>query len=625
MLRTVLLLLSLIASQRFAGLATGADQNERVDRPNIVWLVMEDNSPHWLRLYNPAGGAPMPNVERLAAKGLVFKHAFSNAPVCSVARSTIISGCYAPRVGAQYHRRTTLVPLPGDLKMFPHYLRHAGYHTTNNSKEDYNFIKSPQTWDASSGKATYRDRKPGQPFFHVQNFGTTHEGQLHFGGDAPVKRPTSFDPADVTLFPYHPDTPLFRYTYTAQLEHHRKVDEQIGQFLEQLKADDLLDETIIFCYGDHGGVLPRSKGYAYESGLQVPMIVSFPQKWRHLFPADPGNRIDGFVSFVDLAPTVLNLVGIDVPKEMDGKPFLGKGIRLDELNQRDTAFGYADRFDEKYDFVRTLRKGNFKYMRSYQPFNIDGLHNDYRYKMLAYDQWRSLYHQGKLNDVQRQFFEPRPAEQLFDLDADPHEVYNLAGDPSHLKKLRELRNALHEQVLSLPDLSFYPESYFVREGAGDPTEFGQEHQQEVASLIAIADLSLLPFEEAEPKLSGALSSKNRWERYWGCIACSSFGNQASSLIPNAKQIAGNDDETLVRVRAAEFLGLISAEDPRPFILEALEHAAQSEDRTEANLILNTAALLEESKPGYDFTIPDDLFKSNKKKDLVRQRIEYLNQ
>ena len=124
--------------------------------------------------------------------------------------------------------------------------------------------------------------------------------------------------------------------------------------------------------------------------------------------ANYGDRIRGFVSFVDFAPTVLHLAGIDVPPHMDGSPFLGQQIDLDEVNERDEAFGYADRFDEKIDHVRSLRKGNFKYIRNYQPFNVDGLWNEYRYIMLAYQEWWELFQSGELNEIQSQFFRPRP-------------------------------------------------------------------------------------------------------------------------------------------------------------------------------------------------------------------------
>ena len=335
---------------------TGISEDEK---PNILWIVTEDNSKHFLKLYDE-GGATMPNIEALAKQGIVFNHAFSNAPVCSVARSTIISGCYAPRVGAQYHRRMQLAPMPDGLKMFPAYLKQAGYYTSNNAKEDYNFIKSNDVWDDSSRKASYKNRKEGQAFFHVQNFGTTHEGQLHFSKEEMETKPNTTSSEDMQVFPYHPNDHTFQYTYARYHDLHKKVDQAIGNFLKDLEADGLMENTIIFYYGDHGGVLPRSKGYIYESGVHVPMVVYVPEKWKHLSPIEMGIRSDAFVQFVDLAPTVLNLADIEVPRQMDGKPFLGKGVNANELNARNTTFSYADRFDEKYDMVRAIRKENFQ-------------------------------------------------------------------------------------------------------------------------------------------------------------------------------------------------------------------------------------------------------------------------
>ena len=593
------------------------------ERPNIVWIVSEDNSVHYLDLYTP-GAASMPHIEALAEKGLVFNHMFSMGPVCSVARSTIISGCYAPRTGTQYHRRTELVPLPEGLKMFPHYLREAGYYTSNNSKEDYNYLKSEGVWDNSSRQATYRDRQAGQPFFHVQNFGTTHEGQLHFSEAQRQERKTSRDPETITPFPYHPNTPLFRYTYAWYYELHQRVDKQIGEFLGQLEADGLMENTIIFYYGDHGGVLPRSKGYIYESGLHVPLVVYFPPKWQHLAPATPGSRIDGFTRFIDLAPTVLNLAGASIPEQIDGKAFLGKGISLEELNSRNTAFSYADRFDEKYDLVRGLRKGKFKYMRNYQPFNYDGLHNFYRYKMLAYLEWEELFHQGKLDKHQRQFFESRPAEALYNIEEDPHELHNLANDPAYQSTLTELRGELTHQVQSLPDLSFVPEPYFVKEGIENPVAFGQKNKRDIESAIAITDLALLPFAEARIHLQDALKSSKALKRYWAWVVCSSFGKKAKPFMKLAKKSLATEQDNLVKMRLIEFMALNKGKNMGPRLISCLKNA---ESVTEANLILNTVTLLQDLGKIKKGPIPTDIFPSEwveNERSLVSRRLGYLN-
>lgn len=591
------------------------------DRPNIVWIVSEDNSKHWLRLYQE-GGAPMPHIEKLAEEGLVFQNAFSNAPVCSVARSTLITGCYAPRIAAQYHRRAEFAPMPDGLRMFPHYLREAGYYTTNNSKTDYN-LQDKGMWDESSNKATYRNRKKDQPFFHVQNFGRTHEGQLHFSREFMEANPTETDQYGMEVFPYHPDTPVFRYTYAKFQDHHRETDAQMGEFLAQLKKDGLADDTIVFYYGDHGGVLPRGKGYAYESGLNVPLVVYAPKKWRHLLPVSAGSSVDGFVSFIDFGPTVLNLAGVDVPKAMDGTPFLGEGVSAQDLNRRDEAFGYADRFDEKYDLVRTFRKGKYKYIRNYQPFNFDGLFNDYRYKMLAYREWLAMYEAGELNAAQSQFFEPRAPEALYDLESDPHEVNNLAGDPKHASVLKDLRQRLTSRVKEISDLSFLPEPAMLAEALENPVQYGRENRDRIAKLVDTANLSLLPFAKAKSGISKALESKDPWVRYWAAIVCSSFGEEAIDFASAATKLVKNDPENLVRVRAAEFLALIGFAYPQEAIYASLKNA---DTEVEANLILNTVTLLRDGQPRYDFDIkPAEMFPAEWRSDPrgnVSRRLAY---
>lgn len=590
------------------------------DRPNFLWLISEDNSKHFLKLFDPSG-APTPRIEALAKAGLLFEHAFSNSPVCSVARTTLMTSCYGPRIGTQYHRRSRLVPMPKGLRMFPKYLRQAGYYTTNNRKKDYNAVEGKGVWDASSKRASWRNRKPGQPFFHMQSFTATHESSLHFSADVMRNTATETDPKSVALAPYHPDTPTFRYTYARYHDRIRQVDQQIGRVVDQLVKDGLLENTFVFYFGDHGGVLPRGKGYAYESGLHVPLVVRIPTRWRHLVDAKPGSRISGFVSFVDFGPTLLRLAGIEVPAGVDGRPFLGKGVTLDELNSRDEAFGYADRFDEKCDLVRSLRKGRFKYLRSYQPFNFDGLQNNYRYRMLAYAEWRRLFRQGKLSPIQRQFFEPRAPEALYDLEKDPHETINLAGEKQYATVLSDLRGRLSAKVKAIADLSMFPERCFLDEGLAAPTEFGLSRKQEIAKLVTIADLSLVDFKAAKPAIEKALASEHRWERYWALITCSAHGRRAASLAGRAEQLAKTDPERMVRVRAAEFLGLIGKADPGPTILAALKETTSP---VEANLILNTLVLLRDGQPGYEFRVTEaDVVGADQRRGNVRRRLDYL--
>ena len=599
-------------------LACGSSQQ---DAPNIIWLMTEDNSPHYMQLYNE-GGVSMPNVEKLAKQGIVFDNAFSNAPVCSVSRSTLITGCYAPRIFTHFHRRAEHVPLPDEVMPFPYYLKQAGYYTTNNHKQDYNFILPKGVWDESSKKASYKNRKKGQPFFHVENHTVTHEGSLHFDQNAIDETPDD-ELEHIKVFPYHPNTKTFRYSYHHFQNQHILADQQMGKFIDELEQEGLMENTIIFYFGDHGGVLPRSKGYAYESGLQVPLVVYVPEKWKHLFDQNKGSRTNTFVEFVDFGPTVLSLAGIAPPQGIDGTAVLGKFSEPLKIKKKNTAFGYADRFDEKYDLVRTLRVGKYKYIRNFQPFNVDGIFNFYRYKMLAFKEWSTLYRSGNLNAEQRQFFEPRSPEALFDLEQDPHEVNDLSASPKHQEILRSMRNQLHEKLSTLPDLSFYPEPFLLENALENPVGFGKNHQEEIKELIAIANLNLLDFGEAQDKIKQALADENPWKRYWGLIACSSFGEEANSVTPQIQNLMSKDRENLVRLRALEYLML----NQKPFsskIPEELLRSSKSE--TEANLILNSFALMKSLNPDFEINVTKNIFPIewyDKPNDLVNRRIDYL--
>ncbi len=556
-------------------------QSQAAERPNVVWVLSEDNSIHYLKHFFK-GGAQAPNIESLAAHGLTFNHAFSNGPVCSVARTTLATACYGPRIGTQFHRKYKQVAMPRGLRMFPAYLRDAGYYTSNNSKTDYNAIPSKDVWDESSRKATWRKRPDNtQPFFHMQSHGQSHESSLHFNRKTYENEKTITDPSSVQLADYLPDTPLFRYTHARYLDRMSIIDGIVGDTIAKLKEDGVLEDTFIFYFGDHGGVLPRGKGYIYESGLHVPLVVRVPANFKHLVDVETGSRVDGFVSFIDFGPTVLQLAGVDIPSQVDGRPFLGKGISIKEVNARDESFGYADRFDEKYDLIRSIRKGKYQYIRNYQPYLPDGLQNNYRYKMLAFTRWRELFKAGRLSGVQLQFFQAKAVEALYDVQADPHEVNNLAGDPKYADVLADLRSRLQKKVKSLPDLSFYPESYLTERALDDAVRFGQQYKDEIAALVDTADLALLPYAQVRPRLKRALESDHPMIRYWGATACSSFGKEAAELADDVKPLL-KDDSLIVRVRAAEFLGLIGRIKPQPVLTNIVN--------TTPNPVLATEAL-----------------------------------
>jgi len=596
-------------------------------KPNFVWIISEDNSKHFLKLFDDHG-SETPNIEAMARHGIVFKNAFSNGAVCSVARSTLITGCYGPRIGTQFHRRSSMVPMPIGLKMFPTYLRQAGYYTTNRSKTDYNVTPGPDVWDDSSRTATWKNRDSDQPFFHKQTLKMTHEGSLHFSKTAMQQSSTQTDQEGVFVAPHHPDTDTFRYTYARYHDQIRKMDQAVGKIIKELESDGLLKSTFVFYFGDHGGVLPGSKGYAYETGLHVPLVVRVPEKYRDLVSDDqvdsedtPSRSCNGFVSFIDFGPTVLNLAGVKLPSGMDGRPFLGPDTEWKDVNSRDETFGYADRFDEKIDFVRTVRKGRYKYVRNYQPFNFDGMQNNYRYKMLAYRQWREKFRSGELNDAQSRFFKPRSSEELYDIDIDPYETVNLANNPKHQAKLRQLRLLLCEQVKSLPDLSFYPESVLVRDAFHNPVKFGNDHRGAIAKLVDIADLSLIKYSDARIGIGRAINNKDAWQRYWGWIACSCFKKDAKEFVEQAKTVVDSDPEILVRIKAAEFLAIVGEGTPGENFVSCLN---RSKSAMEVLLILNSVVMLRDGPSKCKFELEKVALDPKVAADpQVKRRMEYL--
>ena len=595
-----------------------AEQSHAADRPNVVWIVSEDNSHHYLKHFFESG-APTPNIEAMAAHGITFDHAFSNAPVCSVARSTLATGCLGPRIGTQFHRKHTIATLPQGLRMFSELLRDAGYYTSNNSKTDYNATPSKEAWDESSRTASWRKRRsPNQPFFHMESHAQSHESSLHFSQEVFENEETTTDPESVKLADYFPNTAKFRYTHARYHDRMAVIDEIVGSTISKLKEDGLLEDTFVFYFGDHGGVLPRGKGYIYESGLHVPLVVRVPDKWQHLIDRENGSRAPGFVSFIDFGPTVLNLAEVKVPEQMDGIPFLGKGITAVEVDARDECYGYADRFDEKYEFIRSLRKGKYQYIRYFQPFLPDGLQNNYRYRMLAFTEWRDLYKDGKLTGSQLQFFQSKPVEQLFDAEADPHEINNLASDPRYANVLKDLRTRLATQMRALPDLSFYPESKLVSV-MGDPVGFGQKHKAEIAQMADIHDLAFLPFSAAEARLIAALESDNVWLRYSAAMTCSEIGAEATSLAEKVIPLI-HDNSLVVRIRAAEFLGLINTIDPQPILADIVNRTSNPVEAGEA---LNSIVYFRDChQPAYPIDVV--LLKPVTTSDIITRRIDYLN-
>jgi N-sulfoglucosamine sulfohydrolase len=436
-----------LASLLLLGLALGCESKPPASvpapldlgfRPNVLWLVAEDLSP----IIPPFGDSTVatPTLSRLAAEGVRYTHVFSPSGVCAPSRAAIATGLYPTRMGAM-HMRTGgdprwlppgLTPYealpPAGVKLHSEYLREAGYYTTNNAKEDYQFTAPVTAWDESSGRAHWRNRKPGQPFFAIINFMVTHESQVWArANDSLWVR----EDLEVPVPPYLPETEVGLRDVRQVYSNIKTMDYQVGQALAELEAAGLLDSTIVVWYADNGGPLPRQKRLVYDSGLRVPMIIRYPGQWR------AGEVDDRLISFVDFKPTLLSLVGIQPPDYVDGQAFEGEYAAA---TPRAYIHGAADRFDERYDMIRAVRDDRFKYIRNFQPEKPYYLPVAYREQMPIMQELLRMRDAGQLNEYQAQWFRPtKDPEELFDTAADPHELNNLAGDPAYAAKLAELR------------------------------------------------------------------------------------------------------------------------------------------------------------------------------------------
>lgn len=554
----------LLAFLVLSGTAPAATNPTPTARPNILWITCEDIGPH-LGCYGDRDAAT-PNLDRLAARGMRYTRVWSGAPVCAPARTAIIMGVYPTTLGAEHMR--SLAPLPPEMRMYPQLLRAAGYYCTNNQKEDYNLIPPGAVWDDSSGRAHWSNRPPGRPFFAIFNHTVTHESQVR-------KRPHTLvhDPARVRVPAYHPDTPEVRRDWAQYHDQITAMDALAGRNLEELAAAGLAGDTIVFFYGDHGPGLPRGKRFVYHSGLHVPLLVYIPDKWRHLAPPDyrPGGRSDRLVNFVDLAPTLLSLAGVKPPDWMQGRAFLGPhAAPAPAFN-----FGYRGRMDERYDLVRSVTDGRFVYLRNYLPHLPHGQHVAYMFETPTTRVWRQLFDAGQLPPAQARFWEPRPPEELYDLDSDPDEVINLAASPEHRQIAERLRTALHAHLLATRDLGFLPEAERERRrGTEPPALLGRDPgRYPLPRLLEMADRASRPDAEAAALLTAGLTDPEPGIRYWAVLGHLIRGETAVRAAAPGLRARLNDEAPSVAIAAAEALGRFGApEDLDPALATLLRYA-----------------------------------------------------
>lgn len=585
-------------------------------QPNILWITAEDMSPT-LGCYGDEQ-AHSPNIDRLAEKSVRYTHAFATAPVCSPSRSCLITGCYAQSLGT--HQMRSAFPIPEYMTGFPSYLRKAGYYTTNNVKTDYNTANWKKiihaSWDESSPTAHWRNRpKKDQPFFAVFNLMTSHQSrsmvwpyekfQSEVQGRLASEEITG--PKSVRLPPYYPDTPVVRKTVARFYDCVAAMDKEVGDILAQLKEDGLEEETIVFFYSDHGSGMPRHKRALLDSGMHIPLLIHTPKKFQDQVKWD--GAVDRLVSFVDFGPTVLSIAGVEIPDYMQGEPFLGKA----QSKPRQFVYGHRDRVDEVIDCARSIRSKRYLYIRNYMP------HLGYNQRTAWPDLGEIRHEFYKLNDISKatpaqwQFVSPtRPVEELYDCQADPLNLTNLAGKKEYADRLAELRKAHQQQIREIKDIGFIPEieEWKLAEKT-TPYDAVRNESFPWEEIYRAADVSV-GF-ASDQRLIDNLKSENPVVRYWAAVGFASLPlltpKGASALVDTLRQ---KDESPAVAIAAADALARQGAPDD---VLAVLVDHLQAEDMTTVMVAARTLELIGLHSPKVDSAMKKALAKTESMRDL----------
>lgn len=525
-------------------------------RPNILWITSEDNDKQWLGCYGNKQ-AHTPNLDALAKRAVRFENFFSNAPVCAVARSTILTGIYAPSQGSQHMRSRH--PIPTANLPYVQYLREAGYYCTNASKTDFNFqINDKAIWDDCSGSAHFKNRPEGKPFFSIFNLLESHESSL-FAEKIKTRRKSGeipeeprLNPAEVTVPPYLPDLPEVRSDIAIYHDNITNMDRRVGEILKELTDQGLAEDTIVFYYADHGGITPRGKRYLKDTGVNIPLLVHVPEKWQALSPFSNGTVSQKTVAFIDLAPTLLSLLDITKPAQMQGQAFLGK--HLEQAPEDDYVFLFADRFDEIYGMRRGLTDGRWKYIRRFTPHQAAAPYSYFQFGQEAWTAWQEAWKRDKLSEEHQRIWEKNQAtEELFDTSKDRWEVTNLATDPAYADQLKIMRKALREQMIAINDTGVIPEPMFSELAPKTPiATYVKSRSKDWSEMIELAFKATQRNEKNLPLLTQKLTSEDPLERYWAVQGCLILGEKSRPAEEAIRKLL-TDKQPINRASAAQAL------------------------------------------------------------------------
>ena len=526
-----------------------------VERPNIIWIVSEDASPH-IGCYGETT-IETPHLDRMAEQGVRFTRAFVTCPVCSPSRSAMVSGMFQMTLGAHHHRSARVKGKgggneayydsyrpPEDLQLIPELFRDAGYYVVNGgkAKEDYNFRQRVPMYDGKD----WKDRADGQPFFA--------QIQLSGGKNRKARIASPVNPGDVRLPPYYPDTPLMREDWARYLNSWIYADNEIGELFKRLKKEGIADSTIVFFWTDHGVSHARGKQFLYDEGIQVPLIAWFPDE--HL----AGTVREDPVVHIDVAATSLELADIEIPDYIQGQSLFGKE------EPRTSIISGRDRCDETVDCIRCIRTKRFKYIRNFLSHRPHLQRNQYKDGKDIIQELRNMHANGELNSLQsRVLAATRPVEELYDLEVDPFETNNLAGRPDYEFTQAGLRTQLYDWMVNESDVGLIPEPIFEEMSRAVGSRYAVLRQPENEGLVRMLIRVIEAGEEEHVKrLERALVDPRPAVRYWAAVGC---GRAESHDFTERLQSLLDDENPAVRIAAAQSLHRITAEAETIRIIE----------------------------------------------------------
>jgi len=540
----------------FLNVSCSVNNKEELPKPNILWITTEDISPQ-LGCYG-FEFVDTPVLDQLAADGVMYTNAIASAPVCAPARTSIITGMHQSSIGGHHMRCKGWYP--EEFKYYPQYLREAGYYCTNNSKTDYNLeYDKNKIWDESSKTAHWKNRPDkNQPFFAIFNFTGTHESgtnsrEKHEDVCKDLPPEVMIKPGEAPLPPYFPDKPIVHELWARYCNNISALDRVAENLLNELKEEGVAENTIVFFYSDHGAGIPIHKRWLYDTGLLVPMIVYCPDKYKHLMPHKQGEPSDELVSFIDLAPTALNLAGIPVPENMQGRAFLGENL----TPEREYTYASRDRMDERYDMQRAVRDKNFKYIRYYEfpkPF-IQYMNTPEKGDIMK--AIRSSYKDGTLPEAGVKLMAQRkPVEELFDLEKDPKELNNVADNPQYKEVLERMRQAHKDWSVRVADAGLIPEPIL--------REWETKYNKPIYKIlreneIQVDQIQKVALSSDMSVFMENLSHENEAVRYWAATGIGNYATEGNKELSNKLSPLINDEYPLVRIAAARAFCILDQE------------------------------------------------------------------